>query len=176
MSRTHDWSRALRVSAVAGLLALAITGSSSVVIAQSGPPLPPFRGLIDHVSATADGRLPNAGVNIASRAISGDGRYVVMDSWTVALVASPSPASLGSTVTMTATATGSNKQPPTGQVTFMLNGTMLGQGTLSTTGSVTAATMLSTSTLPHGTHTVEAVYLGNTTYRASTTSITLVVN
>ena len=95
---------------------------------------------------------------------------------TVALVASPSPATLGSLVTLTATATGSNKQPPTGQITFMVNGTVVGQGTLSTTGTITAAAAFGTSTLAHGTHTVEAVYLGNATYRASTISITLVVN
>jgi hypothetical protein len=95
---------------------------------------------------------------------------------TVALVASPSPATQGSPVTLTATATGSNNKPPTGQVLFMLNGAVLGQATLSTTGSITAAAALVASTLPHGLHTVEAVYLGNTTYRASTISITLFVN
>jgi Big-like domain-containing protein/MBG domain-containing protein len=95
---------------------------------------------------------------------------------TVALAASPSPATLGSNVTLTATATGSSHQPPTGQVMFMLNGTVLGQGTLSSTGTVTAATALATSALPHGTHTIAVVYLGDATYRASTTSITLVVN
>ena len=58
----------------------------------------------------------------------------------------------------------------------MLNGIVLGQGTLGPTGTVTAATALSTSSLPHGTHTIAAVYLGDATYRASTTSITLVVN
>jgi hypothetical protein len=41
---------------------------------------------------------------------------------------------------------------------------------------VTAATALSTSSLPHGTHTIAAVYLVDATNRASTTSITLVVN
>ncbi len=95
---------------------------------------------------------------------------------TVALAASPASATLGSTVTLTATATGSSRQPPTGQVTFMLNGTVLGQGTLSATGTVTAAVALATSSLPHGTHTIAAVYLGDVTYRASTASITLVVN
>jgi hypothetical protein len=80
---------------------------------------------------------------------------------TVALAASPSSATLGSSVTLTATATGSSRQAPTGQVTFMLNGTVLGQGTLGSTGTVTAATALSTSSLPHGTHTIAAVYLGD---------------
>jgi hypothetical protein len=95
---------------------------------------------------------------------------------TVALTASPSPATLGSNVTLTATVTGSNQKEPTGQVTFILNGSVLGQGTLTTTGSMTAVATLSTATLPHGTHRMEAVYLGDATFRASTTSITLVVN
>jgi hypothetical protein len=95
---------------------------------------------------------------------------------TVALVASPSPAVLGSNVTFTATATGANNRPPSGTVMFILNGTVIGQGTLVTNGSSTAVTALSTSALAHGTHTVEAVYLGDSAYRASTSSITLVVN
>jgi hypothetical protein len=95
---------------------------------------------------------------------------------TTTLVASPSPASLGSNVTLMATATGSQQKAPTGQILFMLNGTVLGQATLTTTGSVTATAPLSTSTVPHGTHKVEAVYLGDATFRASTVSITLVVN
>ena len=94
---------------------------------------------------------------------------------TVALAASPSPASLGATITLTTTVTGANR-PPTGTVVFMVNGSVVGQGTLSANGNVTAAAAFSTSTLPHGTHRVEAVYLGDGTYRASTTSMTLVVN
>ncbi|HEV3142244.1 MAG TPA: Ig-like domain repeat protein [Vicinamibacterales bacterium] len=95
---------------------------------------------------------------------------------TTALTASPSPATLGSTVTLTATVTGSQQRPPTGVVLFMLNGSVLGQGTVSQTGSVTAAVSFGASSLPHGTHKVEAVYLGDATFRASTNAISLVVN
>ena len=95
---------------------------------------------------------------------------------TVSLVASPSPASLGSTVTLTATVTGSNNRPPSGLVTFMLNGTVLAQGAVTTIGSNAAAAVLNAAGLAHGTHKIEAVYLGDSTYKASTTSITLVVN
>jgi Big-like domain-containing protein/MBG domain-containing protein len=95
---------------------------------------------------------------------------------TVAVAASPSPATLGSSITLTATVTGSNRQVPSGQVLFMLNGSVLGQGTLTATGTATASASVSTSTLSHGTHQVEAVYLGDDGYRASTTSMTVVVN
>jgi uncharacterized membrane-anchored protein YitT (DUF2179 family) len=77
---------------------------------------------------------------------------------------------------LTATVTGSNHQPPTGQIVFMLNGAVLGQATLSTTGATTASATFSAAALPHGTHVVEAVYLGDDGDRASTTSITLLVN
>jgi hypothetical protein len=53
---------------------------------------------------------------------------------TTALAASPSPATLGSTVALTATVTGSQNKAPSGVVLFVLNGSVLGQGTLSQTG------------------------------------------
>jgi len=95
---------------------------------------------------------------------------------TTALTASPSPATLGSTVTLTATVTGSQNRVPGGVVLFMVNGFVIGQGTLSQTGSITAAVSFGASSLPHGTHRVEAVYLGDSRYRASRTSISLIVN
>jgi Concanavalin A-like lectin/glucanases superfamily/Bacterial Ig-like domain (group 3)/MBG domain (YGX type)/WD40-like Beta Propeller Repeat len=94
---------------------------------------------------------------------------------TVALVASPSSPAAGSTVTFTATVTGSQNRAPSGVVLFMVNGFVLGQGTLTQTGNVTATVPLPTA-LPHGVHRVEAVYLGDTTFRASKTLISLVVN
>ena len=94
----------------------------------------------------------------------------------VARAASPSPATLGSTVTLTATVTGSQNKAPTGVVLFMVNGFVLGQGTVSQTGSVTAAASLPAASLPHGTQRVEAVYLGDATFRASRVQISLVVN
>ena len=94
----------------------------------------------------------------------------------VAIAASPSPAALGATVTLTATVSGSQNQRPTGQVMFIVNGAVVGEGTLSPLGAVTARAALSTSTLPHGSHRVDAVYLGDATFRASTTSMTVVVN
>jgi hypothetical protein len=84
----------------------------------------------------------------------------------VAVAASPSPATLGATVTLTATVSGSQNQRPTGQVMFIVNGAVVGEGTLSPLGTVTARAALSTSALPHGSHRVDAVYLGDATFRA----------
>jgi hypothetical protein len=61
-------------------------------------------------------------------------------------------------------------------VLFMLNGSVLGQGTLSQTGTITSAATFNAASLPHGTHRVEAVYLGDSAFRSSTTAIWLVVN
>src|SRR5262249_33611135 len=66
---------------------------------------------------------------------------------TTALSASPSPAALGQTVTLTATITGAQNRAPSGTVLFMLNGTVLGQGTLTQTGSITAAVSLPAASL-----------------------------
>jgi hypothetical protein len=94
----------------------------------------------------------------------------------VVVAAAPSPAALGALVTLTATVSGTQNQRPTGTVIFFVNGSVAGEGTLSPAGPVTARAVLSTSTLPHGSHRVDAVYLGDGTYRASTTAITVVVN
>ena len=61
------------------LAALCVLSSSSVVVSQS-PPLTPFRGLIDHVSVNDGGSVPYQPVEISHGAISGDGRWVVMNS------------------------------------------------------------------------------------------------
>jgi hypothetical protein len=94
----------------------------------------------------------------------------------IALSISPSPSTLGSDVTMTATVTGSHQKAPTGRVLFMVNGQVLGDVQTTVTGSVTAAAVLSASALPRGTHSVTVVYLADATFRASSRSATLTVN
>src|SRR6185369_10860212 len=80
-SRTGFWCGVGRTGLLAGLLMLANSGPSPVALAQSNPPpLTPFRGLIDHVSATPQGFPPSSSAQSAPRSISGDGRYVVFDS------------------------------------------------------------------------------------------------
>jgi hypothetical protein len=98
--------------------------SSAVLVAQSAPPLIPFRGLTDHVTTTMWGQVPGGSSESNVHSISGF---------------------------------------------------VLGQATLSQTGKTTAAVSVAASSLPHGTHKVEAVYLGDATFRAGRTSISLVV-
>ena len=94
----------------------------------------------------------------------------------VALSVSPSPAALGSDVTITATVTGGQQKAPTGHVLFMVNGKVLDQVAATVTGSITSTAVLPTSTLPRGTHTIVVVYLADATFRASTRATTLTIN
>jgi len=95
---------------------------------------------------------------------------------TVTLTASPSPASQGAPVSLQATVVGSQNKAPSGVVLFMVNGFVVGQATLSQTNSITAVTNLLLNALPRGTQRVEAIYLGDVTFRASRVQISLVVN
>src|SRR5262245_29439855 len=54
--------------------------SSPGLVAQSGPPLTPFRGLIDHVSQNTWGTAASGFSEGGAHAISGDGRYVAFSS------------------------------------------------------------------------------------------------
>jgi hypothetical protein len=93
---------------------------------------------------------------------------------TTALTVAPNPASVGQSVTFTATvAAGSGASgTPTGTVTF-LNGTAsLGTGTLSS-GSAT----FSTSSLAAGTYSITATYGGDSTFAASSSgAVSVTVN
>ena len=95
---------------------------------------------------------------------------------TTTLSASPAVMTLGTEVTLTATVTGSQNKAPSGSVMFVANGAVIGIAPVSTTGSVTAAAVLRTSALPHGTHSLTAVYLADTNYRASAGALKLTVN
>jgi hypothetical protein len=72
------------------------------------------------------------------------------------------------------------RQAPTGQVMFLVNGTVVGQATLRSEDDdddqPSAVATFRTSALPRGSHVVEVVYLGDGAYRAGAESITLVVN
>src|SRR5262245_15123329 len=61
-------------------VAICSLSSSSVIVAQSAPPLTPFSGLIDHVSQTMWGGVPSGTSDSTAQALSGDGRYVVFSS------------------------------------------------------------------------------------------------
>ncbi|MGD0798642.1 MAG: Ig-like domain repeat protein, partial [Acidobacteriaceae bacterium] len=89
-----------------------------------------------------------------------------------ALLSSINPVAIGQPVTFTATVTsnGSLTTTPTGSVTFY-NGTSIGTGTLNGSGVAT----FTTSSLTAGSHTIEAVYFGDTNYDPSTSGPVLEV-
>ena len=89
----------------------------------------------------------------------------------VSLASSANPALLGNAITLTATLS-AVAGTPTGSVSFFDGTTLLGSGTL--TGSAAAYT---TSSLALGSHSITAVYAGNSDFSASTSSaIAEVVN
>jgi Bacterial Ig-like domain (group 3) len=87
-------------------------------------------------------------------------------STTTAVASSVNPSGFGQSVTFTATVTGLIL-PPTGTVTFKDGATTLGTGTLNGSGQAT----FSTTTLAAGSHSITAVYGGDTIYASSTSPI-----
>lgn len=88
------------------------------------------------------------------------------------LISSSNPAAFGQSVTFTATVNGV-ALTPTGTVTFMDGATTLGSGTVNGSGQAT----LTTAALALGSHSITAVYGGNTLYASSTSSVlTQIVN
>jgi hypothetical protein len=86
---------------------------------------------------------------------------------TTSLGASATQITLGQAVTFTATvAPSSGSGTPTGSVTFSDGATQIGTGTLNSSGTAT----LSTSSLGVGSHSVTAVYSGDTNFSTSTSS------
>jgi hypothetical protein len=121
-----------------------------------------------------------AGVNSITAQYSGDANFtsstsnsvsvtVAMIATTTMVTSSLSPANLGASVTFTATvvpsAAGSGL--PTGTVTFSDSSTVLG---LENLGSNALATY-STSSLTAGSHSISAVYSGDTVYSGSSSSV-----
>lgn len=84
---------------------------------------------------------------------------------TIGLASSANPSAFGASVTFTATVTGTGATA-TGTVTFKDGATTLGTGTLNGSGQAT----FSTTSLSPGTHSITAVYGGNTNYTGSTSA------
>ncbi|HTZ75341.1 MAG TPA: Ig-like domain repeat protein [Candidatus Aquilonibacter sp.] len=92
---------------------------------------------------------------------------------TTAVSASPSPATYGQSVTLTATVTPAPTGSSLGTVTFFNGETELGTGSVGSSGTATFAS----TTLSAGTLSITAVYSGNAGYAASTSSVfSLTVN
>jgi Bacterial Ig-like domain (group 3)/Putative Ig domain len=104
---------------------------------------------------------------------SGD-LVVSQSSTTTTLTSSANPSASGFSVTFTATvaAVSPGSGTPTGTVTFDDNGTPIGTGTLSA-----GVATFSTSSLTVGTHSITAVYSGDTNFTTSTsTALSQAVN
>jgi hypothetical protein len=82
------------------------------------------------------------------------------------LLASPNPAFAGQPVTLTATVVPAPAQTPAGTVSFFNGATLLGTGTVDSSGIAS----FSTSSLPLGTSSLTAVYSGNTGSVGSTST------
>jgi hypothetical protein len=105
---------------------------------------------------------PGSDPNFAA-STSGDFGFTVSKAGTTTTVTQASPASpstFGQQVTFTATVTASvSGVLPTGTVTFLDGGNMLGSGTLAGAGGIATATFTTGATqLPGGGHTITAVY------------------
>lgn len=85
---------------------------------------------------------------------------------TTTLTSSPNPSTVGETVTFTATVNYTASVTPTGTVTFKKGSTVLGTGTLNSSGVAT----LSISTLKKGKDDVKADYSGDSNYESSTSA------
>ena len=82
------------------------------------------------------------------------------------MTSAPNPALLNGSVTFTATVSAGRPGAgtPTGTVTFKEGATVLGTGTVNASGQAT----YTTSSLGAGSHTITAVYNGDTNFNAST--------
>lgn len=124
-----------------------------------------------------------AGTYKVSAAYSGDSNYQPSTATTenvtmtqaassVSLASSANPSTYGDSVTFTATVTGP-ATTPTGTVTFKDGSTTLGTGTLNSSGVAT----FTTSALTGGTHSITAVYGGDSNFQpATSTALTQTVN
>src|SRR5439155_1298694 len=93
---------------------------------------------------------------------------IVKQATTTSLASSVNPSVFGQSVTFTATVSAVSGTP-TGTVTFMDGATTLGTGTLSKKGQTVQATF-STSALSVASHSITAVYGGDTNFQISTSS------
>jgi Bacterial Ig-like domain (group 3) len=132
------------------------------------------------LNGSGQATLSTAALSTGSHSITavygGDGTYGSSTSATLtqtvnqattstAVTASVNPATSGTPVTLTATVTSSGT--PTGTVTFKDGAATLGTGTLNGSGQAT----FTTSTLAVGSHSITAVYGGDTNYTGSTSAV-----
>jgi hypothetical protein len=140
------------------VLGLTVTQLTEFTILESPDPIVgQFNGLANGAIFTANGGKYQIIYTANTVAV-----MVLVVPTSLVLVSSPSPSSLGQTVTFTATVgTPPGTGPAVGTVSFMENGTLLGTATLFPSPSGGRA-IFQTSTLALGTQEVQAIYAGNT--------------
>lgn len=142
----------------------------------SGCSARPVSGATTVVTATCTTSALTAGIHSIHAVYSGDGSFYGSTSATVngtvnrassmtTLGSSLNPSTYSQSTTFTATVTGS-AGTPTGSVAFMEGSTTLGTGSLNGSGQATFAI----SSLGAGTHSVTAVYGGDTNFNTSSSS------
>ena len=123
------------------------------------------------VSVTGTGLASGTSPTPSISVVNGTVNLIVQNTTTtsVALTSGSNPSAYGSSLTFTATVTGGSGATPSGSVTFMDGATGIATGTLSGSGSTATAT-LTTNSLPVGSHSLTAVYAGDTYDVGSTSS------
>jgi hypothetical protein len=144
-----------------------LTGATSVTfggVAATGVTVNSATSITATTPAHAAGAV-DVSVTAAGGTATGSGLYTyAMPATATVVVSSKNPSEVGQAVTFTATVSTSGGKP-TGAVTFNDGGVSIGTATLA---GGTAA--LTTSALKLGNHTITAVYAGNISFSASTSS------
>jgi hypothetical protein len=117
--------------------------------------------------------VPPARSDVFVQAVGASGWKNRTTSMTV--TATPNPAVLGDSVTVTADVSGSSGAP-TGRILFMVDGAVVADIAVTARSSSAARATLAVPGLAHGRHTISATYLGDPTYKGSTNRLTAVVN
>jgi hypothetical protein len=119
------------------------------------------------------------GTHMLTAVYSGDSTHAASTSASVTIVVSqemtamtltgsPNPAIAGQSVTLTTTVSG-GYAAPSGTVTFMFGGSVIGTATLAAnSGAISASGTITTSTLPVGQDTIIAVYASTTDFTSAT--------
>ncbi len=146
-----------------GSLAAGASGSLTFAVTVALP-IPGGVTQISNTVSIADNGMNGADPNPSNNSGS-DTTTVNKLNTTTTLNSSANPATYGNSVTFTATVT-SSAGTPSGTITFLGGSSTLGTGTLNASGQAT----FTTSALAVGTHSITAVYGGDTSFNASTSS------
>jgi len=159
-----------------------ITGTISLLDSYNGGPSQTLCTL----SVAAGGTCPASvgttvgtavGTHVLTSVYSGDATHassvsasvtiiVSQETTSATLTATPNPAIAGQPVTLTATIAGAYA-PPSGTVTFLYAGTVIGTASLTASG-INATAAITTSTLTVGQDTITAVYASTTNFTSAT--------